>query len=160
MARHDAGEVFVVIGDGTYLMAPTELVTAVQEGLKLTVVMLINQGFQSIHGLQRSTTGKSFGNEFRHRDGSFVEVDYAANAASLGCAAVEVRDLDELRAALASARGEPRPALIACHVEPLRGLVGSGAFWDLGVAHASEDDEVRRLASDHLERARRQRSYL
>jgi 3D-(3,5/4)-trihydroxycyclohexane-1,2-dione acylhydrolase (decyclizing) len=161
MARPDAGEVFVVIGDGTYLMAPTELVTAVQEGLKLTVLLLVNHGFQSIHGLQRATTGRSFGNEFRRRDGgAFVEVDYAANAASLGCAAVDVRDLDELRAALASARDEPRPTLIACHVEPLRGLLGSGAFWDLGVPQASDDAEVRRLASDHLERARRQRSYM
>ena len=89
-----------------------------------------------------------------------MQVDYAANAASLGCAAGDVLDLRELRAALASARDEPRPTLIACHVEPLRGLLGSGAFWDLGVAQASEDDEVRRLARDHLERARRQRSYL
>ena len=89
-----------------------------------------------------------------------MEVDYATNAVSLGCAAADVHDLDELRAALASARDEPRPTLIACHVEPLRGLLGSGAFWDLGVPHASEDEEVRRLASDHLERARRQRAYL
>ena len=160
MARPDAGEIFVVIGDGTYLMANTELVTAVQEGLSLSVIVLVNRGFQSIHGLQRATTGQSFGNEFRRRDGAFVEVDYAANAASLGCAAVDVGDLDGLRAALAAARDEPRPSLIACHVEPLRGLLSSGAFWDLGVPQASEDAEVRRLASDHRERARRRRSYL
>jgi 3D-(3,5/4)-trihydroxycyclohexane-1,2-dione acylhydrolase (decyclizing) len=161
MARPDAGEVFVVIGDGTYLMGgSTELVTAVTEGQPLTVILLVNHGFQSIHQLQRSTTGKSFGNEFRHRDGAFAEVDYAANAASFGCAAVDAHDLDELRAALASARDEPRPTLIACHVEPLRGLLGNGAFWDLGVPQASQDEEVRRLASDHLERARRQRAYL
>ena len=167
MARADAGEIFVVIGDGTYLMANTELVTAVQEGLKLTVVLLVNHGYQSIHGLQRATTGTSFGNEFRHResrggapDGAVVEVDYTANAASLGCAAVDVADVAGLRAALASAREEPRPSLIACHVEPLRGLLSSGAFWDLGVPQASEDEQVRRLTSDHLDRSRGQRSYL
>lgn len=167
MASTDAGEVFVVIGDGTYLMANTELVTAIQEGLKVTVVLLVNHGYQSIHGLQRATTGTSFGNEFRHRDpgtsapdGSYLEVDYAANAASLGCAAVDVFDVDGLRAALASAREEPRSSVIACHVEPLRALPSAGAFWDLGVPQASTDERVRRLAREHLERARKQRSYL
>ena len=94
MARPDAGEVYVLIGDGNYLMGATgELVTARQEGLKLTVIVVENHGFQSIHGLQRARTGRSFGLEFRERsaDGSgvggpFVEVDYAANARSLGCA--------------------------------------------------------------------------
>lgn len=145
----------------------TELVTAVQEGLKVTVVLLVNHGYQSIHGLQRATTGTSFGNEFRHRqagasapDGAFVEVDYAANAASLGCCAVDVRDVDRLRAALESARAERRPSVIACHVEPRRSLLGGGAFWDLGVPRASEDEQVLRLTRDHAERARRQRSYL
>jgi len=167
MARADAGEVLVVIGDGTYLMANTELVTAVQEGLKLTVVLLANRGYQSIHGLQRATTGTGFGNEFRHRrpgasapDGAFVDVDYAANAASLGCAAEVAAGVDGLRAALASARDEPRPSVIVCEVEPLRPLPDSGAFWDLGVPHASEDARVLRLTQEHRERARRQRWYL
>jgi 3D-(3,5/4)-trihydroxycyclohexane-1,2-dione acylhydrolase (decyclizing) len=167
MGRDDAGEVFVVIGDGTYLMGNTELVTAVQEDLKITVVLLVNNGYQSIHGLQRAITGASFGNEFRHRrtgaaapDGDVVEIDYAANAATLGCAAVTVDDVEGLRSALASARAEPQPSLIACHVEPLRGLLTSGAFWDLGVPQASADPEVRRLAGEHRERARSQLSYL
>ncbi|MGH2948708.1 MAG: thiamine pyrophosphate-dependent enzyme, partial [Solirubrobacteraceae bacterium] len=167
MARADAGEIFVVIGDGTYLMANTELVTACQEGLKVTVLVLVNHGYQSIHGLQRASVGASFGNEFRHRrpgasapDGEVVEVDYAANAASLGCAATTVSDLDGLRSALATARKETRPFVIACHVEPLRALLGGGAFWDLGVPRASGEDAVRRLASEHVERARRQRPYL
>jgi 3D-(3,5/4)-trihydroxycyclohexane-1,2-dione acylhydrolase (decyclizing) len=167
MARPDAGEIFVVIGDGTYLMANTELVTAVQEGLKVTVVVLVNGGYQSIHGLQRASTGTSFGNEFRHRrpgasapEGEPVAIDYAANAASLGCAAVDAGDVDGLRVALAAARAEPRPSLIACRVEPLRSLPSGGAFWDLGVPRASERDEVRRRAAEHLARARRQRPYL
>jgi 3D-(3,5/4)-trihydroxycyclohexane-1,2-dione acylhydrolase (decyclizing) len=89
-----------------------------------------------------------------------VEVDYAANAASLGCAAVTVDDLDGLRSALASARAESRTSLIACHVEPLRGLLSGGAFWDLGVPQASGSEDVRRLAAEHVERARWQRAYL
>ena len=80
-----------LIGDGTYLMGSTgELVTARQEGLKLTVIVFENGGYQSIHALQRNRTGRSFGLEFRglgRRDRR--EVDYAANARSLGCTAYE-----------------------------------------------------------------------
>jgi 3D-(3,5/4)-trihydroxycyclohexane-1,2-dione acylhydrolase (decyclizing) len=168
MARPDAGEVLVVIGDGTYLMANTELVTAVQEQLKITVVLLVNHGYQSIHTLQRATTGRSFGNEFRARragdpglDGPVVDVDYVVNARSLGCRAERADTVEELRAALDRAREhQGGPSLIACHVEPHRGVLGGGAFWDLGVAQASADEAVRRLAAEHGRRAREQRAYL
>lgn len=167
MARPDAEEIFVVIGDGTFLMANTELVTAVQEGLKLTVVLLVNHGYQSIHGLQRATTGHSFGNEFRKRragepglDGPVVDVDYVANARSLGCRAERADTVDELGAALERARARAGASVIACHVEPQRALLGGGAFWDLGVAQASADETVRRLAAEHARRARAQRPYL
>jgi 3D-(3,5/4)-trihydroxycyclohexane-1,2-dione acylhydrolase (decyclizing) len=153
MAEPDAGEIFAVIGDGTYLMAPTELVTAVQERLKLTVVVLVNGGFQSIHALQRATVGRSFGNEFG------VPVDYAANARSLGCAAWEAGTVDELATALEAARAHPGPALIACDVEPRRMLLGSGAWWDLGVPEASADPRTRELAAAHARGAERQRFY-
>jgi 3D-(3,5/4)-trihydroxycyclohexane-1,2-dione acylhydrolase (decyclizing) len=153
MAEPDAGEIFAVIGDGTYLMAPTELVTAVQERLKLTVVLLVNGGFQSIHALQRATVGRSFGNEFG------VPVDYAANARSLGCAAWEAGTVDELAAALDAARAHPGPALIACDVEPHRTLLGSGAWWDLGVPEVSADPRTRELAAAHARGAEGQRFY-
>ena len=132
MAEPDAGEIVAVIGDGTYLMAPTELVTAVEHDLKVTVVVLVNGGYQSIHALQRSVLGEGFGTEFR------AEVDYAANAASLGCATWTASTPDELGAALRAARAQPRPAVIACAVEPHRMLLGSGAWWDLGVPETSD----------------------
>src|SRR5918999_4498726 len=102
MARGDTGEIYVVIGDGTYLMGSSgELVTARQEGLKVTVVLVENEGYQSIHALQRNRTGRSFGLEFRERSdgdagltGRYVEVDYAGNARSLGCAAHVVSSVD------------------------------------------------------------------
>ena len=127
------GEVHVVIGDGTYLMAPTELVTAAQEGVSLTVVLLVNDGYQSIHALQRAAGGESFGNEF----GPGAQVDYAASARSFGCAAWDVTDLDEVPAALEAARAHPGPALVACHVEPYRMTLPSGAWWDLGTPDGS-----------------------
>ena len=107
MARPDADEIYVAIGDGTYLMGSTgELVTARQEGLKLTVIVFENGGYQSIHALQRNRTGRSFGLEFRGLDGDYVEVDYAANARSLGCSAyrVETRGAARRRAATPRAR--------------------------------------------------------
>ncbi|HEX5619042.1 MAG TPA: thiamine pyrophosphate-dependent enzyme, partial [Solirubrobacteraceae bacterium] len=143
LAQPDAGQVLVVIGDGTFLLSPTELVTAIQERATIVIVVLVNGGFQSIHSLQLGTVGSSFGNEFRVRDrpdgapdGEGVVVDYVAIARGLGCDAWRVETLRELDDALEQARRCDGVALIECHVEPRRMLVGSGAFWELGVAHA------------------------
>jgi 3D-(3,5/4)-trihydroxycyclohexane-1,2-dione acylhydrolase (decyclizing) len=141
LAQPETGEVVVVIGDGTFLLSPTELVTAVQERLKIVTVLLVNAGYQSIHGLQLSTVGSSFGNEFRMRDrdagapeGDIVDVDYAAVARALGCSAWRADSLEELERALAEARAVDGPALIECRVEPRRMVLGSGAWWDVGLA--------------------------
>ena len=156
MAKGGSGEVFVVIGDGTWLMGNTsELVTARQDGLKVTALVIENEGYQSIHGLQRARTGRSFGLEFRERardgglSGPYVEVDYAANARSLGCAAFVVSSIDELRGALDDARRETRPAVIVARVEPRRLMLDSGCWWDVGVAEVSARPETRELAAEH-----------
>jgi 3D-(3,5/4)-trihydroxycyclohexane-1,2-dione acylhydrolase (decyclizing) len=164
LAQRDAGEVVVVIGDGTFLLSPTELVTALQERLKVTVVVLVNGGYQSIHSLQLGTVGASFGNEFRARDaaqgapdGDIVEVDYAGVARALGCRAWRVETLTELREALEGARSCDGPALIACSVEPRRMLLSSGAWWDLGVAQQAESARTLELATAHAAGATAQR---
>jgi 3D-(3,5/4)-trihydroxycyclohexane-1,2-dione acylhydrolase (decyclizing) len=159
LAQPDAGEVLAVIGDGTLLMAPSELATAAQERLRIVVAVLVNGGYQSIHGLQRSYVGRSFGNEFRTREGDgltgpVLAVDHAALARSLGCAAHEARDLDELAAALDAARGHDGPSVVVCHVDPRRALPDTGAWWDLGVAAVSEEPEAAALAAAHRERGR------
>jgi 3D-(3,5/4)-trihydroxycyclohexane-1,2-dione acylhydrolase (decyclizing) len=160
MADEAAGEVLVVIGDGTYLMAPTELVTAVQEDLKITVVVLVNGGYQSIHELQRASVARSFGTEFRRGsgDGEIVAIDYAANAASLRCAAFRAATAAELERALDAAREGSRPAVIACQVEATP-APPSGAWWDLGVPEASGDADVARAAARQREGAARQRWF-
>jgi 3D-(3,5/4)-trihydroxycyclohexane-1,2-dione acylhydrolase (decyclizing) len=166
MANPDAGEVFVVIGDGTFLMGGTsELVTARQEGLKLTVVVIENGGYQSIHGLQRSRTGRSFGLEFRRRsadglDGANVEVDYAMGARSLGCAGYVASSLEELGGALDAARDETRPAVVVAQVEPRRLLLDSRCWWDVGVAEVSDRAETRERAVEHARGRALQRSHL
>jgi 3D-(3,5/4)-trihydroxycyclohexane-1,2-dione acylhydrolase (decyclizing) len=166
LARPDAGEVLVVIGDGTFLLSPTELVTAIQERAKVTVVLVVNGGYQSIHSLQLGTVGSSFGNEFRVRDddegapaGEVVDVDYAGLARSLGCEAWRADTLEDLHAALSQARSAAGPALIECRVEPRRMLLGGGAWWDLGVAQQADDPGTVELATSHAEGAAAQRYF-
>lgn len=166
MAEGAAGEAYVVIGDGTYLMAPSELATAVQEGLKITVVVIVNGGYQSIHGLQETSVGISFGNEFRFRDpdedvlsGDWIDVDFAANARSFGCTVFEVADEAELRQALANAEEESGPVVIVARVEARRGLLDSGAWWDLGVPLVSESEATQDAVAAREARRTEQRFY-
>jgi 3D-(3,5/4)-trihydroxycyclohexane-1,2-dione acylhydrolase (decyclizing) len=163
MARRD-GEVYVVIGDGTYLMANTELVTAVQEGLKITLIVLDNHGYQCIRALQLDKAGQDFGNEFRSREqdgltGDWVPVDFAANAQSYGLKVYEAGDPETLGDALSRARAEAGPAAIVCPVEPYRALVGSETFWDVAVAESSTDPRTSAVTEAHFEGAKRQRFY-
>jgi 3D-(3,5/4)-trihydroxycyclohexane-1,2-dione acylhydrolase (decyclizing) len=157
---HSAGEVYVVIGDGTYLMAATELATAVQERIAVTVILIVNGGYQSIHALQRASGTPALATEFRnHADGEPLAVDFAANARSLGCRAVEVGAAGELTAALDAARAQTEPTVVVCAVEPHRALLGSGAFWDLGVAEVSRNAETRAAAAAMLRGRAAQRHY-
>jgi 3D-(3,5/4)-trihydroxycyclohexane-1,2-dione acylhydrolase (decyclizing) len=162
----DGPEVIVVIGDGTYLMSPTELVTAVQEDLKLIVVVLDNGGYQSINRLALGYTGAGAGNELRRRgaggrfpDGERVAVDYVANAGSMGCEAVLAETVDELDGALRGARDVAATTVIVCPTAPERALLSAEAFWDLGVPEVAADELTRRLTAEHLVRAEAQRRY-
>jgi 3D-(3,5/4)-trihydroxycyclohexane-1,2-dione acylhydrolase (decyclizing) len=164
MAREE-GEVYVVIGDGTYLMANTELLTAVQEGLKITLVLLDNHGYQCIRALQVDKAGIDFGNEFRRRengrlDGPYLPVDFAANVGSFGVEVFEADDLAAVGAALAKARTATGPAAVICRVEPHRRLVGSDAWWDVAVPQVSERAETRQAAARHLEEAGAKQRFL
>ncbi|MEE6165506.1 MULTISPECIES: 3D-(3,5/4)-trihydroxycyclohexane-1,2-dione acylhydrolase (decyclizing) [unclassified Mycolicibacterium] len=170
IARADTpGDVFVLIGDGTYFMQPTELVTAVQERKKITVIVIDNRGNQCIWPLQVAKGGPDaeFGTQLRERndatgrlDGPVVDVDLAANAASMGCAAWTATTIDEFNAALTDARGvEARPAVIVAKVEPWRYLTGNGAFWDVGVPMTSERPGNQDGTAEHLRGRARQRFY-
>jgi len=150
------GEVYVLIGDGTYLMNPTELVTAVQENLKITVVLSENHGYQCIRRLQMGRAGHSFGNEFRQRDrrsnrleDEFVAVDFARNAESFGARAWHVFTQEELREALAAARPESRPCVIVVETEKYRNLPSAGLWWDVAVAEVSNDPLTQKLRAQY-----------
>ena len=156
LARPVDGEVYVFLGDGNYLLHPMELKTAVQEGIKLTIILVQNDGFQSIHGHQKALVGHSLGNEFRVRnqetgkldDGSFVQIDYAKNAESIGLRAWNVSAEDELKAALLEAREEQRSCMIVAQIERYSRLPRSGIWWDVFGAEVTDDAATKQLVDE------------
>ncbi|GIH77320.1 3D-(3,5/4)-trihydroxycyclohexane-1,2-dione acylhydrolase (decyclizing) [Planobispora longispora] len=158
-------EVFVLVGDGSYLMMAQEIVTAVQEGLKLVIVLVDNHGFASIGGLSESVGARRLGTAYRMRgatgelDGAFVPVDLAANAASLGADVLRADGPESLRVALTKARESARTTVV--YVETVPGPApATTAWWDVPVAEVSEDDGVRRARAAYEAAKRDQRPYL
>jgi len=138
-------DVYVLVGDGSYLMMAQELVTAVQENITVTVVLVQNHGFASIGSLSETVGVPRFGTWYRYRnpatgrlDGDVLPVDLAANARSLGVRVYEATGVTELRDALARARHEDGPTLIQILTDPLIPAPGSEAWWDVPVAEVSE----------------------
>ncbi|WP_411137280.1 3D-(3,5/4)-trihydroxycyclohexane-1,2-dione acylhydrolase (decyclizing) [Streptomyces sp. C10] len=138
--------VWALVGDGTYLMNPTEIVTAVQEGIHINIVLIQNHGYASIGGLSQETGGERFGTDYRFRaaDGTYtgapLPVDLAANAASLGMHVLRAATVGELRAALAEARGANRPTCVYVETETADTVPGAPeaqAWWDVPVAETA-----------------------
>jgi len=160
------------LGDGTFLMAPTELVAA-QEGLPVTVVIPENHGYQVIHRLQMGRSGREFGNEFRYRtgpldldsakparlEGGYLRVDLAQVAAGLGARAVTATTAGEVRAALADTRDHDGPVVIVVPVVPHADLPGAGVWWDVAPAEVSGSDTVTRLRAEYEQGLATQRWY-
>jgi 3D-(3,5/4)-trihydroxycyclohexane-1,2-dione acylhydrolase (decyclizing) len=141
-------EVYVLVGDGSYLMMAQEIVTSLQEGHKLNIVLLDNHGFSSIGGLSRSCGNEGMGTNYRYRrgqkyDGEFLPVDFAANAASLGAWTKRVRTAEELQAALESARKQTQTAVVVVETSYEDRVPGYESWWDVPVAEVSERDAVK-----------------
>ena len=158
-------EVYAFLGDGSYLMLHTEIVTAVQEGLKLTIVLVDNHGFGCIHGLQRGSGGNSFGNEFRHRtrasgrlEGQPVAVDFAKNAESLGATGRRAHTPTELRAALAAAKNA-RGVVLIFVTTPAEVRLPGYSWWDVPVSATSKLPGVRAARTAYDRAVKKQRFY-
>ncbi|MEV7245795.1 3D-(3,5/4)-trihydroxycyclohexane-1,2-dione acylhydrolase (decyclizing) [Streptomyces sp. NPDC093248] len=159
--------VWALVGDGTYLMMPTEIVTAVQEGVAIKVLLVQNHGYASIGGLSESVGGERFGTAYRHRaaDGTFtgapLPVDLAANAASLGMRVLRARTVRDLRAALAEARAADTPTCVYVETETsdtVSGAPPAQAWWDVPVAETatrSSAVKARELYERHVSTRRR-----
>jgi 3D-(3,5/4)-trihydroxycyclohexane-1,2-dione acylhydrolase (decyclizing) len=153
----DDRDVFVMVGDGSYLMMNTELVTAVAEGVKIIVVLVQNHGYASIGALSQSLGSQRFGTRYRYRtgtglDGDVLPVDLAANAASLGADVVVAGTLDDLRSAVVKAKESTRTTVIHVETDPLVPAPDSPAWWDVPVAEVSALDstqEARRTYEQH-----------
>ncbi|MGW8428396.1 3D-(3,5/4)-trihydroxycyclohexane-1,2-dione acylhydrolase (decyclizing) [Peribacillus simplex] len=159
-------EVYALVGDGSYLMLHSELVTSIQENKKITVLLLDNNGFQCIHNLQRGQGSNGFGNEFRFRSeednkltGEYLEIDFAANARSMGAKGYTVRTLEELQDALEKAKQETVSTLIDIKVLPGTCTTGYESWWRLGVAEVSTDEKVQKAHKAMEEKAATARKY-
>ena len=136
-------EVFVLVGDGSYLMMNSELATSVALGLKLTVVLLDNRGFGCINRLQMGTGGANFNNLLRDaRYEAACEIDFVRHASALGAQAVKANTLEELADALRAARGAKTSSVIVIDTDPLKSTDAGGCWWDVAVPEVSRRDQV------------------
>jgi 3D-(3,5/4)-trihydroxycyclohexane-1,2-dione acylhydrolase (decyclizing) len=140
-------EVFVMVGDGSYMMMAQEIHTAVQEGYKLNIVLLDTHGFKSIGSLSRACGCDGFGTRYRLRRngkllGDINPVDFVANAASLGAEAVRVASYDELATALERSRASSRTTVVVIEVDHDIGVPSYESWWDVPVAEAAELESV------------------
>jgi 3D-(3,5/4)-trihydroxycyclohexane-1,2-dione acylhydrolase (decyclizing) len=160
-------DVFVMVGDGSYLMMAQELVTAVQEGVKVIVVLVQNHGFASIGELSESLGSQRFGTWYRYRnpasgrlDGDVLPTDLAANAESLGVRVTRARTIDEFRNALRQAKGEKVPVLVQVETDPLVPAPNSESWWDVPVAEVSNLDSTRKARRSYEVSKARQRNFV
>jgi len=160
-------DVFVMVGDGSYLMMAQELVTAVQEHLKIIVVLVQNHGFASIGALSEQLGSQRFGTSYRYRnpstgrlDGDVLPVDLAANAASLGVHVVRANGVRELRTALVEAKQGDRPVLVHVETDPLVGAPSSESWWDVPVAEVASLESTLAARTTYEAHKADQRHYL
>lgn len=163
-------DVFAMVGDGGYLMMPTELVTAVQERVKVIVVLVQNHGFHSIGSLSEGLGSQRFGTAYRQRgeashrlDGDVLPVDLAANARSLGAHVIEVHSRDELADAIAAAKAWPSdggPVVIHVETDPRVFAPDSESWWDVPVAQVSELESTQHAFEDYATHKQAQRPHI
>jgi 3D-(3,5/4)-trihydroxycyclohexane-1,2-dione acylhydrolase (decyclizing) len=159
-----AREVYVMVGDGSYLMMAQEIVTSVQEGYKLNIVLLDNHGFASIGGLSRGCGNEGMGTNYRYRrgdkyDGDLLPVDFAANAASLGACATRVKTRDELITALKNMRHEKRTSVVVVEVAYDERVPGYESWWDVPIAEVSENEKVQTARKNYEEAKKKERYF-
>jgi 3D-(3,5/4)-trihydroxycyclohexane-1,2-dione acylhydrolase (decyclizing) len=154
-------EVYVLVGDGSYLMMAQEIVTSIQEGLKLTVVLVDNEGYASIGGLSRSKGTAGFGTRYRYRsdgslgddsggrDGKSLPVDLALNAQGLGAHVIRARNVEELRDALMEAKAIEQTVVIHVPADRYESVPNYESWWEVPVAEVSESGEIQKARREH-----------
>lgn len=157
-------EVYVMVGDGSYLMMNSEIVTAVQEGIKLNIIVVDNHGFASIGGLSKSVGSDGFGTKYRYRtesgqlDGEVLPIDFAANAASLGAHVIKANNRDELADAMQTAQQMHHTVCIVVETDRRQRVEGYESWWDVAIAEVSTNPEVQKARQDY-EKAKSDENY-
>ncbi len=158
-------EVWVLVGDGSYLMMAQEIATSIQEGVKLNIVVVDNQGFASIGSLSEACGSEGFGTEYRLRQngslsGAAVPVDFVENARSLGAHAVRAANRAELEEAVRAMPGQDRTSVVVVETDRNQRVGGYESWWDAPIAEVSEVEAVRAARSDWEAAVKRERYYL
>lgn len=160
------GQVYAIVGDGSFLMLHSELLTSLKEGVKLTVVLLDNHGYQCIKNLQMAHGSVGFGNEFREREahtnrltGDVTAVDFRQYAEALGAKAFRAENVEELKACLEAAKQETRSTVIEIKVLPGTMTGGYDAWWRVGVPEVSACEATRRSHENMEATVRKARPY-
>ncbi len=159
-------EIYVILGDGGYLMMPSEIVTALQEKIKITIILIDNNGFASIGGLSKSIGSQGFGTQYHYRDpasglleGEPLPVDLALNARSLGAAVFEASTMTDFNVALEKAKQQDHTTVICVKTVPERKMAGYGhAWWDVPIAEVSDSEGVK-TARENYELQRKKQRY-
>ena len=157
-------DVVVMIGDGTYIMMNSEIVTAVAEGLTLTIVVVDNHGYQCILGLQRICGVSDFGNELRFRDqktgrltGEYIPIDFIKHAEAMGAHAVYAPTAAEVTKAVQEAKQREAVTVIVVPVDPEKRMPGLGTWWDVPVAEVSSERQTRKTRENYEKATKKQR---
>jgi 3D-(3,5/4)-trihydroxycyclohexane-1,2-dione acylhydrolase (decyclizing) len=160
-------DVFVMVGDGSYLMMATELATAVQEGLKVITVLVQNHGFASIGALSQALGSQRFGTAYRYRsaetrrlDGDVLPLDLAANAESFGIRVIRTKGPEDFAAAIADAKAAPDSTVIYVETDPLIGAPDSNSWWDVPVSAVAGIESTRAARKVYDEAKATQKSFL
>ncbi|WP_027943705.1 3D-(3,5/4)-trihydroxycyclohexane-1,2-dione acylhydrolase (decyclizing) [Amycolatopsis taiwanensis] len=160
-------EVFVLVGDGSYLMMAQEIVTMVAEGLKVIIVIVDNHGFASIGSLSESLGSQRFGTQYRYRgdesgqlDGGLLPVDLAANAESLGATVLRAATVEDFRAAIGQAKENTTTTVVHVETDMLGPNPPGSAWWDVPVSQVSDLDSTRKAYDDYAAAKRKQQHYL
>ncbi len=156
-------EVYVLVGDGSYLMMAQEIATSLQQNVKLNIVVFDNQGFSSIGGLSRACGSGGFGTRYQYRDGSnaggVIAVDFVANAASLGAHAVRARTHEQLAEALSDLKKQPTTSVVVVETDYYDGVPGYESWWDVAIAEVSESESVQQARGKYLEGQKKERYF-
>jgi 3D-(3,5/4)-trihydroxycyclohexane-1,2-dione acylhydrolase (decyclizing) len=160
-------EVYVMVGDGSFLMMSSEIVTSIQEGYKLNIIVLDNHGFQSIGGLSESIGSHGFGTEYQRRnsqtgqlDGGPLPVDFAAITQAMGAHSVRANDYGELESALDAAKHIPCTNAIVIETDKEARVPGYESWWDVPVAEVSDMPSVRKIRGEYEKALRKERIFL